>query len=267
MRAVVTTAYGPPEVLQLQDLPKPTIKSDEMLVRVRAANVLAADCEMRRFDMPVLFWLFARLMVGVFKPVRIKVFGQEAAGEVTEAGKDLKNFKVGDKVFGVTGMRMGCHAEYAVMRDAKGAAPMPSNMSFEEACGLTVGGTNALHFLRRANIQPGQRVMIAGSTGSIGVMAVQLAREMGAEVHVVCGPKDAELVRSLGAVKFFDYTSEDFTQSGETYDVIFCTIGKTNYARTLACLKKGGVYLLGNPSATNTFRSFWTSMISGNPAP
>jgi len=260
MKAVVTTAYGPPEVLQLQELPDPKPRRDEVLIRIRATTVSAGDCEGRRADWPLPLVIPLRLFIGITRPRRGRnVLGQELAGEVVEVGNDIEGYAVGDRVFAATGMKLSAYAQYVTLPVKHGLAPMPANMSYEEAACVPVGGLNALHFLTKADIRPGQKVLIYGSTGSIGTFAVQLARIMGAEVTAVCGPHDHELVKSLGASHGIDYTSEDFTDNGEVYDVVFDTIGKSPFFPSLRSVRKGGYYLQANPSLRNAIPALGTA--------
>jgi len=261
MKAVVYTKYGPPEVLQLKQVEKPVPRDNEVLVKVYAATATAGDCEIRRFDMPVLFWLPIRLYMGLIKP-RIQILGQELAGVVESVGKDVKEFSKGDQVFAPTDARFGAYAEYKCVPSTSALALKPANMTYEEAAAVPVGGLNALHFLRKGNIQRGQKVLIYGSTGSIGTFAVQLARYFGAEVTAVCSTTNIELVKSLGADEVIDYTKEDFSKNGENYDVIFETVGKSSFSRGIKSLKKNGFYLLANPGLSQTVRGLWTSMTS-----
>jgi 2-desacetyl-2-hydroxyethyl bacteriochlorophyllide A dehydrogenase len=261
MKAIVFTKYGPPEVLQLKQVEKPVPRDNEVLVKVYAATATAGDCEIRRFDMPVLFWLPIRLYMGLIKP-RIQILGQELAGVVESVGKDVKEFSKGDQVFAPTDARFGAYAEYKCMPCTSALALKPANMTYEEAAAVPVGGLNALHFLRKANIQRGQKVLIYGSTGSIGTFAVQLARHFGAEVTAVCSTTKLDMVKSLGADKVIDYTKEDFSKNGESYDVIFETVGKSSFSRGIKSLNKYGFYLLANPGLSQTLRWLWTSMTS-----
>jgi len=261
MKAVVYTKYGPPEVLQLKQVEKPVPRDNEVLVKVYAATATAGDCEIRRFDMPVLFWLPIRLYMGLIKP-RIQILGQELAGVVESVGKDVKEFSKGDQVFAPTDARFGAYAEFKCVPSTSALALKPANMTYEEAAAVPVGGLNALHFLRKGNIQRGQKVLIYGSTGSIGTFAVQLARYFGAEVTAVCSTTNLDWVKSLGADKVIDYTKEDFSKNGETYDVIFETVGKSSFSRGIKSLKKNGFYLLANPGLSQTLRGLWTSITS-----
>ena len=261
MKAVVYTKYGPPEVLQLKQVEKPVPRDNEVLVKVYAATATAGDCEIRRFDMPALFWLPIRLYMGLIKP-RIQILGQELAGVVESVGKNVEEFSKGDQVFAPTDARFGAYAEFKCVPSTSALALKPANMTYEEAAAVPVGGLNALHFLRKGNVQRGQKVLIYGSTGSIGTFAVQLARYFGAEVTAVCSTTNLDLVKSLGADKVIDYTKEDFSKNGESYDVIFETVGKSSFSRGIKSLKKNGFYLLANPGLSQTLRGLWTSITS-----
>ena len=244
MKAVVCTRYGPPEVLELREVDKPTPKGDEVLVRVRATSVTVGDCRMRRFDVPRAQWLFARVYLGIGKPKRA-ILGMELAGEIEAIGKDVTRFKAGDPVFASTFWSdFGGYAEYKCLSEDGMLAPKPSNMTFDEAAaGVASGGITALVVLRKANIRSGQEVLIYGASGSVGAYAVQLAKSFGAEVTGVCSTANGELVRSLGADRVIDYTREDFTRSGETYDVVFDAVDKISSSRGKMALEKTGIYL------------------------
>lgn len=259
MKAMVFKRYGPPDVLQLEQVAKPVPRDNEVLVRVVAATATAGDCEIRRFDIPVLFWLPIRLYMGLLKP-RIQILGQELAGVIEAVGKDVEGFSIGDRVFAPTDVRFGAYAEYKCLPATSALAVMPANMTFEQAAAVPVGGLNALHFLRKGNVQSGHKVLIYGSTGSIGTFAVQLASCFGAEVTAVCSSANLEWVKSLGADKVIDYTKEDFSKNGESYDVIFETVGKSSFSRGIKSLNKNGRYLLANPGLSQTLRGLWTSM-------
>ncbi len=243
MKAIVATAYGAPEVLQLTQVEKPTPKDNEILVRVHAATVNAGDCRMRSFTVPPLFWLPARLTLGLKRP-RNPIFGMELAGEVEAVGKEVKRFKPGDQVFASTFQQhFGAHAEYKCLPEDGVVAAKPGTLSYAEAATLPIGAHTALFFLKAANIRPGHRVLINGASGSVGTFAVQLATYFGAEVTAVCSTKNVALVQSLGADRVIDYTQTDFTNNEDTYDIILDAVGKTTFAQCQGVLKRHGYYL------------------------
>jgi NADPH:quinone reductase-like Zn-dependent oxidoreductase len=244
MKAIVCTAYGLPEVLQFRDVDKPVPKGNEVLIRVRATTVHRGDSRMRGLDIPGPGWqrLLARLVLGVRRP-RKAILGMELAGEIEAVGQDVTQFKRGDRVFASTVWSgFGACAEYKRMAQDGALALMPTNMSFAEAAVIPSGGITTLGILKMANIQPGQKVLIYGASGSVGTFAVQLARAFGADVTGVCSTANLDLVKSLGANRAIDYTRKDFTQSGETYDVIFDAVDKFRGDYRTA-LKETGVYL------------------------
>jgi NADPH:quinone reductase-like Zn-dependent oxidoreductase len=264
MRAIVCTKFGPPEVFQLKDLEKPIPKDNEVLIRIWATTVTAADCELRGLNVP--FW--ARLPVRIWLGSRMPnlLLGQELAGEVEAVGKATNRFQPGDLIFGTAGFRLGTYAEYICLPEKPGTGVLglkPANMTYEEAAALSIGGLEAVHFLRRGNIQGGQRVLIIGAGGSIGTYAVQLARHFGAEVTGVDSAGKLDMLRSLGVDHVIDYTRGDYTKSGETYDVIFDVIGKSSFSNSVRSLKPNGRYLLGNPGVSQTVRGQWTPLKSG----
>ncbi|NND50183.1 MAG: NAD(P)-dependent alcohol dehydrogenase [Rhizobiales bacterium] len=261
MKAVLCRKYGPPEVLSLEDIPKPQPQANEVLIKTRAATVFAGDCELRAFRISATWWLPVRLMVGITRP-RQPILGQELAGEVEAVGSDVTKFAPGDKVFAATGLPTGSYAQYTCLPQDGPIAPLPSSMSFEEAATVPIGGLNALHFIRRAQLQPGERILIIGAGSSIGTFAVQLAKNDGAMVSAVDHTAKLDHLRAIGADNVIDYTSEDFTQLGKTYDVILDIAGKSDYGASLKVLASEGRYLLANPTAWPMLRGLWTSWTS-----
>jgi len=255
MKAVVYKKYGPPEVLHVADVKKPHPKNNELLVKVRAAEVTKADCEMRSFDFQVKwFTLPLRLVIGVFKP-RMGILGGYFAGEVVEVGANVTKFKVGDAIFGNCGMGFGAHAEYVSIREDNTLVLMPDNVSFEQAAAVPLGGLNALHFMRMANIKAGETVLINGAGGSIGMFALMIAKDMGAIVSVVDASHKEAMLRDIGVERFFDYTSEDFTASGQKYDVFFDMVPKSAFSKCIKMLKPNGRIVSGNPRLSDMIRS------------
>lgn len=259
MRAIVYDRYGPPDVLQLRDVPQPVPKHDEVLIRVRAAEATKADCELRSFRFAVKwFALPLRLALGVRRPRR-PILGGYFAGEIAAVGRGVTTWAVGDEVYGTSGLRFGAYGEYVALPAGAAIAPKPKTMSFAEAAAVPLGGLNALHFLRRANIRPGEQVLINGAGGSIGTHAVQIARAMGAEVTAVDGPVKEALLRRLGVDHFVDYTKERFTASGQVYDVIFDMVPGSDYGACMRALTPQGRYLAGNPRLSVMMRSLFTN--------
>ncbi len=252
MRAVVYDRYGPPEVLRLEDVERPVPSEDEILVKVHATTVNRTDCGWRSAK-PFL----TRYFIGLLRPKR-KILGMELAGEVEAVGAAVTEFAVGDRVFGVKGF--GAHAEFTCIRESAPVAHMPAGATFEEAAAVCDGACIALSCLRRAGLQAGQRILVYGASGSIGTAAVQLAKHLGADVTAVCNTQNVELVQSLGADRVIDYLKEDFTENGETYDVVFDAVGKQTFMRCRRSLKPGGIFI-----ATDGFRNLplalWTSHV------
>jgi NADPH:quinone reductase-like Zn-dependent oxidoreductase len=261
MRAVVCTAYGPPDVLQLRDVVRPVPKDDEVLVRIRATTVSAADCELRRFDFAPWIWLPIRLAFGIRRP-RQPVLGQELAGDVDSVGKDVRSLKKGDRVFSATGIGLGAYAEYICLREnPEGGAitTMPANLSYEEAAAVPYGGGEALQFLRKGNVRSGQKVLVNGAGGSFGTFAVQLAKVLGAHVTAVDSAAKLEMLRTIGADCVIDYSREDFTGRPETYDVIFDVVRNTPSGRMVRLLTENGRLLMANPGFLQIVRARWAA--------
>jgi NADPH:quinone reductase-like Zn-dependent oxidoreductase len=262
MKAIVWTKYGPPEGLQLREVAKPVSRDNEVLIKVRASTVTAGDSELRRIKFPFLFGLAMRLFIGVRRPKRVIILGQELAGEIEAAGRKVTRFKTGDQVFGHTGFGFGANAEYKCLPETATLALKPANMTFEEAAAVPTGGLEALYFLRKANIKPRERALIYGASGSIGTFAVQLAKHFGAWVTAVGGPGSLELLKSLGADEVIDYTREDFSRSGQAYDVIFDAVGKSSFSRSVGALQPKGRFLLTNPWLWTVARALWVTATS-----
>ena len=262
MKAIVWTKYGPPDVLELREIEKPTPKKDEVLIRICATTVTAGDSEMRDLKFPIYLSFPMRIWLGLRKPRGTTIPGTELAGEIEAVGEDVKRFKKGDQVFGSAGMGLGANAEYICLPEEGALAIKPSSMTYEEAAAVPFGGRDALHFLRKANIRTGQKILINGAGGSIGTFAVQLAKHFGAEVTAVDSTAKLDMLRSIGADKVVDYTQEDFTKSDEAYDVIFDVVGVLSFSPADKTLKKNGIYLLANPGPSQMVRGLWTRMTS-----
>ena len=266
MKAIVYTRYGSPDVLHVKEVEKPIPKDDEVLIKVHAVEVTKADCEMRSFKFQVKwFWLPLRVALGLIKPKK-QVLGGYFAGEVESVGKYVTKFNKGDQVFGATRLRLGAHGEYVCLPASYTIVPKPNNLSFEEAAAVPLGGLNALHFMRKAKIQNGHKVLVNGAGGSIGTFGVQIAKTMGAEVTAVDSTIKEEMLRRIGADHFFDYTKEDFTKSGETYDVIFSMVSRSSYSRCIKALNPKGRYLMANPRMSDMLRTVLTSIFSDKKA-
>lgn len=270
MKAIVLREYGPPEVLGLQEVEKPVPRDNEVRIRVRATTVNYGDLTARnfryiatrRFNMPMLLYYPARLAFGFFKP-RIRILGSEFAGDIDAVGKDVTLFGQGDVVFGYSGMRMGAYAEYLCLPENGVLAKKPANMSYEQAAVVPYGAIVALNLLRKMRIQKGHRVLVNGASGAIGSHAVQLAKYWGADVTGVCSTPRLGFVKTIGADKVVDYTKEDFTNSGETYDLIFDILGRSSFSRVKRALKPGGRYLLASFKMKQLFEMLGTKITGG----
>ena len=261
MRAIVYDAYGPPEVLRLENVERPVPNEDEVLVRIRAVAVTRADCATREANRRsgLAVSLISRAISGIRKPKQ-RILGSELAGEVQAVGTAVSEFAVGDHVFGTSGFRFRAYAEFISLRASARLAHKPQGTTFEEAASVCDGGLNALWCLRQGDLRKGQRILIYGASGAIGTAAVQLATYFEADVTGVCSTKNLELVRSLGADKVIDYTQEDFTNKGQTYDVIFDAVGKHSFARCRRSLNRGGRYL-ATDGFQNLILALWTSRV------
>ena len=271
MKAIVFTEYGPPDVLQLKEVEKPSPKENEVLIKVHATLVAYGDILVRNlssislheFHMPEPFWIMNRMVFGFSKP-KITILGSEFAGEIEAVGKDVSLFRKGDQVFGYVGHSMGANAEYLCVSEDEVLARKPDNMTYEEAAAVPFGAMVALNLLRKGDVQPGQKILINGASGGIGQYAVQLAKHhFGAEVTGVCSTPRMEFVKSLGADVVLDYTKEDFTQSGESYDLIIDILGMGSFSQCKSSLSKNGRYLYASFKMKQVFQMLWTS-ISGD---
>ena len=266
MKAIVCTEYGLPDVLQLQEVERPTPEDDEVLIKIHAATVNIGDCRIRSFDTPLVFWIPYRITLGIRRP-KIPILGSVLAGEIEAVGKDVTRFRKGDQVFGMAINCFRAHAQYTCRPTAGALAAKPANMTYEEAAAIPHGAATALFFLRdKGKIQSGQRVLIIGASGAVGTSAIQLAKYFGAEVTGVCSTANLEMVKSLGADRVIDYTREDFTRNGETYDLIFDAVSKSSFSRCKNSLEEGGIYLATDPSVAVVLPMLWTSMIGSKKA-
>jgi len=256
MKTVIYTKFGPPDVLHVKEVDKPAPKDNEVLIRILATTVTAGDWRLRKGDP-----FAARLFAGPFTP-KNPVLGHEFAGQIESVGKAVKNFKEGDEVFGSTGLESGAYSEYLCVPEDGLLALKPPNVSFEEAAALPVGASTALYFLSKGNVQNGQKVLIYGASGSVGTFAVQLAKHFGAEVTGVCSTQNMALVKSLGADTVLDYTREDFSESGQVYDLIFDTIGKTSFSRCKKALLENGIYVTTAVNLSLFFQSLLAALVS-----
>ena len=256
MKAAIIRKFGPPDVLVLEEIEKPSIQDNQVLVKIHATSVNAMDYRIRGASVPI--WPFGRLMMGL-KPSEEEILGNEVAGEIVEVGRDVTKFKKGDKIFGCVNRS---YAEYVVCTENATITTMPPGMSYEEGASIGFGGITSLDFLKtRANIQKGQRVLINGASGGVGVFAVQLAKYFGADVTGVCSTKNIELVESLGADRVIDYTAVDFTKEEEVYDIIFDAVGKSSFSKCKKLLREDGIYLSTVPTYRLLMQMLWTSKI------
>jgi NADPH:quinone reductase-like Zn-dependent oxidoreductase len=256
MKAIIWTKYGSPDGLKLQEVEKPVPNDNEVLIKVQAASVTTADIELRKSNTFSVFWLPMRIYIGLFKPTRIKILGQEVAGKIEGVGKDVIKFKVGDPVYAWSALRLSGYAEYICLSENAMMAIKPDNISFEEAAVISVGAFEAWHYLK-GNIQVGQRVLVVGAGGTIGTFGVQIAKYLGAEVTAVDSTSKLDMLHSIGADHVIDYTQVDFTKTNQTYDVIFDAPGKTSFSRCKKLLKPNGQFLTANPGIADQFRTMW----------
>ncbi len=266
MKAITYANYGSPDVLQLKELKKPAPKDDEVLIRVQAAEATKADVEMRSFKFAVKwFWLPLRIAFGVRRPKR-QILGGYFSGEVESLGKDVTQFSTEDQVFGAAGLRLGAYGEYVALPESYAIVAKPTNMSFAEAAAVPLGGFNALHFMRLAEIRPGDTVLINGAGGSIGAHALQIAKSMGAEVTAVDSTIKEDVLRRMGADHFIDYTKENFAVMGRKYNVIFDMVAGSSYTACIKILNRNGRYLSGNPRLSVMIRSVFTTRFTNKTA-
>ena len=256
MKATVYSEYGTPEVLQLKEVEKPAPGDNEILVRIKATAVNSGDVRLRKADPFAVRFIF-----GLIRP-RIHVLGSVFSGEIESVGTQVSLFKVGDQVFGHTDMRFGAYAEYISLPEEGSLALKPANISHKEAAAIPFGGVAALHFIKKARIQPGQKVLVVGASGAVGSAAVQLAKSFGAIVTGVCSTANIALVKSIGADKVIDYTKEDFTRNGETYDVIFDAVKAISVSRSVKSLHKNGIMILSAAGMAEMLQGMWISMTS-----
>jgi NADPH:quinone reductase-like Zn-dependent oxidoreductase len=256
MKAAVYGRYGQPDVLQVKEVERPIPRNNEILLNIKATAVNSGDVRLRKADPFAVRFIF-----GLTRP-KIKILGSVFSGQVVSIGEDVKHFKVGDFVFGHTDMSFGSYAEYICLPENASIALKPSNISHKEAAVIPFGGVTALHFIKKAMIKPGQKVLVAGASGAVGSAAVQLAKSLGAIVTGVCSSANIALVQSIGADKVIDYTKEDFTQNGEIYDVIFDTVNAISVSRSLKSLSKNGIMILSAAGMSEMLQDLWISMTS-----
>lgn len=266
MQAVIWTGYGTPEVLKLAEVDKPVPKDHEILVRIHATTVFAGDCEVRNLKIPLLYRLPLRLYAGVRQPKRITILGQELAGVVESAGRNVRRYRAGDHIFASAGFKMGAYAEFICLAEDGVLSTKPAGMTFAEAATVPTGGLEALHFIRRARIQKRESVLINGAGGSIGTFAVQLAREAGAGVTGVDSADKLDMLRSIGADHVVDFAQEDFAKNGATYDVILDVPGKRSFSGVARSLKPNGRYLSANAGLMQLLDGQWATKKDGRQA-
>ena len=263
MKAVVCTKYGPPEVLKLKEIPKPEPKRDEVCIKIKATAVNSADIRVRKFDVPISFWLPARLALGLFRP-KYHILGIVSSGVIESVGADVKQFKPGDEVFATSDFeRWGAYSEYLCLKEKGAITFKPENMSYEEAASIIFGGLTAIEFLGRAGLKRGQKILIYGASGSVGIATIQLAKYIGAEVTGVCSGGNINLVRSQGADHVIDYQTENFSKTNKRFDVVFDAVGKGSLSDCLRVLKKGGIYLNAVDTPGMIIRMRWASWTKG----
>lgn len=261
MKAILWTKYGASDLLQYGEIAKPIPKDNEVLIKISAATVTPGDCEIRRFDMHVLFWLPLRLFFGLLNPKR-PFLGMEVAGKIEDVGKAVTNFKIGDEVFGGTNLLFGAYAEYTCLNSNKLITQKPSELSFNHVVTLPTGGLNALHYIRKCEVKPGDAILIIGAGGCFGTYAVQLAKHFGATVTAIDNTKKLSALSDLGADAVIDFTKEDFTQNGATYDIIFDIAGKDSVLRNIKSLKPKGRYVLATPWVKQVLQGTWSNLTS-----
>ncbi len=258
MKAIVNTIYGPPEVLQLKEVEKPFPKDNEVLIKIHATTVNRTDCGFRKAE-----YFAVRIVGGLFKP-KNKILGTELSGEIEAVGKNVKEFKVGDAVFGLSTFKFGTHAEYICMDEKKSIVTKPKNFSYNESAAVCEGLMLAYNYIGKIDFKKNPKILINGASGSIGSAAVQLAKYYGADITAVCGTKNLELIKSLGANEVMDYTKEDFTQNGQLYDVVLDAVGKSTFFKCKKIMKPGGVYFSSElgPWSQNVWMALWTPLFS-----
>jgi NADPH:quinone reductase-like Zn-dependent oxidoreductase len=261
VKAIVYERYGPPEVLEIKDLAKPIPKNNEVLIKVIATTVTSADCRVRSLNVPVGFGMISRLVLGLSKP-RQPILGSELSGEIVAIGREVKKFQIGDAIFGFSDFGLGCYAQFRCLPETGVILRKPAALSFEQAAALPFGATTALSFFRKSKLLPGEKVLINGASGSVGIAAVQLAKHLGCAVTGVCSAVNLALVKSLGADNVIDYTKEDFTKNGLTYDVIVDTVGTATFSRSHKSLSPRGRLLLIVADLPSMLHSLWVSLAS-----